>query len=334
MRNSQVSRIYRILTLLESSRQGLTVKAIHEKIRDHDEVTDRTVRRDLEALEAAGFPLERETNPKDEGLGDLYSIKNSVRVAKHLTLSSRELFALYLTRGVLTPLKDTAVFGDLEKVFNKIEGLLTIQAREHLSELMDEIKFEPGPKWGLGIDPDLLETILAACSNQQVVELLYQSALKGERRRRKLGPHFLYFAKGTVYMVAEDLEQRGSEPKIFSLARSSDAVMTDEAYDKAQLDPEQYFKGSFGVYKANGVEQIELHFKPQASSYVVERAWHPSQRLVRNSDGSVTLHLEVGTTPDLVQFILGFGDGVEVKKPEALKSSVAAAARRVAELYK
>ena len=150
MRNSQVSRIYKILTLLESTRNGMSVREIHQRIRETDDVTDRTVRRDLEALELAGFPLDRLVNEQDEQSGDIFTIKSSVRVAKHLTLSPKELFALYLTRGMLTPLKETSVFADLESLFKQIDGLLSIQAREHISELVQEIKFEPGPRWGLG----------------------------------------------------------------------------------------------------------------------------------------------------------------------------------------
>ena len=173
--------------------------------------------------------------------------------------------------------------------------------------------------------------MVAACANQQVVELEYQSALKPERKLRKLGPHFLYFAKGTVYLVAEDLDDRAI--KVFSLARCFNALMTDQEYSAPQLEPEDYFKGSFGVYRADKPIGIELKFKPSVAPYVVERKWHGSQRVIKNSDGSVNLHLEVGITPDLVQFVLGFGDGVEVRAPEELKKQVSEAAKRVAAIY-
>ena len=110
--------------------------------------------------------------------------------------------------------------------------------------------------------------------------------------------------------------------------------MTDEEYTHPQVEPEDYFKGSFGVYHAQKTEPVELHFKSSVAPYVVERRWHASQRVVKNGDGSVTLNLEVGITPDLVQFVLGFGDAVEVRKPESLKQEVVTAARKVAEMYR
>jgi predicted DNA-binding transcriptional regulator YafY len=331
MRNAQVSRIYKILTLLESTKQGMTIKDIHARIQEHDEVTDRTVRRDIEALEASGFPVARMANPEDPQSGDRFRIEASVKVAKHLTLTARELFALYMARGMLAPLKDSAFFVDLERVFNQIDALIPKVGREHMEELSSEVGFEPGPRWGLGVAPDILDTILAACTNAQVLRLEYQSPSKPERRWRNLGPHFLYFSKGAIYLVAEDLEDQAL--KTYSVARASGAEMTDEPYDRPQTKPEEYFKGSFGVYKASTPVPIELKLKKEVVAYATERRWHDSQRVVKHADGSATLHLEVGLTPDLVQFVLGFGDSVQVKTPDELKQKVLEAALRVAGLY-
>ncbi len=331
MRNVQVSRIYKILTLLESTRVGMTVKELHQRIQEHDEVTERTVRRDIEALEAAGFPVERVPDREDSQAGDRFRIEASVKVAKHLTLSARELFALYMARGMLTPLKESALFVDLERVFQQIDALIPKSGREHIDELSAELGFEPGPRWGLGVTPDILDTILAACANAQVLRLEYQSPNKSERRWRRLGPHFLYFSKGAIYLVAEDLEE--NKLKTFSVARASGAEMSDEAYDRPQTNPDEYFRGSFGVYKADRAVPIELKLKKEVVAYATERRWHESQRVVRHADGSATLHLEVGITPDLVQFVLGFGDAVEVRTPDELRQKVLEAALRVASLY-
>ncbi len=57
-RNAQVARIYRILSLLEGTPQGLSASEIRQRLAERDfEVSKRTVYRDLEALSDAGFPL-------------------------------------------------------------------------------------------------------------------------------------------------------------------------------------------------------------------------------------------------------------------------------------
>ncbi|NDD92074.1 transcriptional regulator [bacterium] len=332
MRNMQVSRIYKILTLLESARQGMSVKEIHERIQKHDPVSDRTIRRDIEALEAAGFPIQRIPDDNEPLSGGRFRIDTTVKVAKHLTLSPRELFALYMGRGMLTPLRDTALFKDLDRVFDQIDTLLPQGAKERLDDLSKEVSFEPGPKWGLGIAPDLLDTVLSACSNSQVLEFDYQSPSKGEKRRRRLGPHFMYFSKGALYLVAEDLDEEVL--KTYSMARASDALVTEEAYDREQENPEEYFRASFGVYRADKAVPVEIQLSKEVVAFTTERRWHDSQRVVKMADGSAILHLEVGITPDLVNFVLSFGPTAVVKAPEELSRLVVVGARRILALYR
>lgn len=53
MRNRQVVRELQMLLILEQARIGATLA----ELADRFEVTERTIRRDLEALQAAGVPL-------------------------------------------------------------------------------------------------------------------------------------------------------------------------------------------------------------------------------------------------------------------------------------
>jgi len=57
-RNLQVSRLFKVLTILEGTSNGLTVTEIFERLQEWSvEVTERTIYRDLEGLKDAGFPL-------------------------------------------------------------------------------------------------------------------------------------------------------------------------------------------------------------------------------------------------------------------------------------
>jgi predicted DNA-binding transcriptional regulator YafY len=55
-RNDQITRQWHLLRRLENS-QGLTLSQLVEAVPDDYPKNARTVRRDLEALEAVGFPL-------------------------------------------------------------------------------------------------------------------------------------------------------------------------------------------------------------------------------------------------------------------------------------
>lgn len=330
-RNEQVSRIITVLRLLENNPRGFTIPQLHSRIAEDFNVVERSIRRDIEALRGVGYDIITIENPDLAERSQVFKLNPTIKVTQQLVLSPGELLALYLAQNMLSPLKDTAFYGDLNNFFKKIDLLIREKDREHLQEVAEEIHFEPGPRWGLGIQPDTVDTIRSACANSQILKIQYNSVNSKTHSERKVGPQFLYFAKGSLYLVAEDFKDH--KVKVFSVPRITSAEMTEEEYQGSKVDPENYFNGSFGVYQAQDALSIKLHFLPDAAAFVRERKWHSTQRVVNKSDGSIEMNLEVGLTPDLVQWVLGFGDNVEVLEPEQLKSKIVSSAERVIKKY-
>lgn len=330
-RNSQVARIYAILTILEGAPQGLTVPEIQSRLesRGH-EAGRRTIYRDIEALEAAGFPLQ-EHSDESAGTAARWKLERHTTVNQHLILNTRELVALYLAKGVLTPLTGTPFYEDLTSVFNKIEEKLGERSRAHLQEIANDMQFQPGPRWGLGLDPDVLETVRACCAERQVLRVHYSSASSGKKSTRRLGPHFLYFAQGSMYVVAEDLED--NQIKVFGCARMKDAHMLDEQYAGSIVDPAEYFAHTFGVYQDDKPVRVTIQFSSEIAPFVKERRWHESQRVVTKADDTIVMTLETSLTPELIQWVLGFGARAKVVEPESLKKHIADEAEKLLAVY-
>jgi predicted DNA-binding transcriptional regulator YafY len=329
-RNSQVSRVYRVLSILEGAPHGLTVSDLAERLQERGfEVGKRTIYRDLDALRAAGFPLEE--RGKSDEQGTRWTLERNAKVNHYLVLSSRELMGLYLARSVLSPLKDTPFYQDLVSTFQKIEEKLGNKSQGFLEELGQELHFEPGPRWGLGINPDVVDTIRAACNERQLLRVQYSSTNSGKTSHRKIGPHFLYFAKGSLYLVAEDIDEK--TVKIFSVPRIGEATMLDQAYSGQISDPEEYFSASFGIYRGEKPEQVRVQFGPKVAAYVRERRWHSSQRVIAKEHGSIEIQMEVAQTPELVQWILGFGSQATVIEPEELATAIQNEAKETIDQY-
>lgn len=67
-RNAQVSRIYKLLNLSESSIFGLSATEIKDQLNDRGfEVTLRTIYRDIEALKSAGFAIDEKRLDQKNG---------------------------------------------------------------------------------------------------------------------------------------------------------------------------------------------------------------------------------------------------------------------------
>lgn len=330
-RNTQVSRIYATLTLLEGAPQGLTVADICSRLADRGHAASkRTIYRDLEALESAGFPLSSSGELTDEG-ATRWTLERTKQVTPYLVLTVREMIALYLSKNALKPLEGSPFFQDLESTFAKIQEKLGSKHQEFLADLQQEIQFQPMPKWGLGVDPDTLETIRSACGEGHELRVEYDSASSKSKRSRRLGPHYLYFAKGGIYLVAEDLEDE--TVKLFSVARMSKATMSENEYLGEIKSAEELFSSSMGLFIGKDVEQVQIDFGPKAAPYVRERSWHPSQRIVNHDDGTLSLFLEVANTPELVQWVLGFGPEATIKSPEKLARQVVNQAQLLLKRY-
>jgi predicted DNA-binding transcriptional regulator YafY len=329
-RNSQVLRIYRLLSILEGAPHGLTAVDLESRLHERGfEVGKRTIYRDLEALKAAGFPLE-EKGKSDEN-GTRWTLERNAKVNHYLVLNSRELMALYMARSMLAPLRETPFFQDLSSTFDKIADKIGAKAQAFMNEMGDELHFEPGPLWGLGLKPDIIDTLRAAITEGQSLAVVYNSVNSGTSSARNLGPHYLYFAKGSLYLVAEDLGD--SVVKIFSVPRMESATMLDQSYTGKVLDPEEFFAGSFGVYRGGASETVRVAFEPAVASYVRERQWHASQKIINKDNGRIEVQFDVASTPELVQWILGFGANAKVLSPGVLAETVRAESAKTAALY-
>ncbi|NBT36498.1 MAG: WYL domain-containing transcriptional regulator, partial [Betaproteobacteria bacterium] len=329
-RNAQVARILTILDLLDgASTSGLSVSEIHDRIAERGhEASKRTVYRDLEALAQAGFPL----FPEGEGESESrWRLDRTTRIHEYLVLTARELFALFLARGALKPLEHTPFYQDLEGIFDKLEERLGKKQLQYLESLDAELKFEPGPAWGLALNPELLETLRAACSEGHVVRAVYFSVNSQKESERNLGPHYLYYAKGGLYLVAEDLADQ--KVKIFAIPRFKSAEMTETAYEGRVVTPEELFTGAMNVYNGAKPEEIVIEFDESASQYVRERRWHSSQRIIALDQGRIRMQLEVGSSPELVAWILSFGPTARVISPPELADRVAEKAMETAKAY-
>src|SRR5512147_651161 len=124
MRNAEVIRQWKILKTIETGRYTSSLK-----LAEAYGVTERTVRRDIEALQEAGFPLydDRVDGKKVWRLVEGYR----QRLVQGFTLS--ELTALYFSKNMLSFLGGAPFVRDLESAFAKIIEALPAKSLPFLS---------------------------------------------------------------------------------------------------------------------------------------------------------------------------------------------------------
>src|SRR5206468_10695092 len=114
-RNAEVIRQWTILREIERARgAGVTI----DELASHCDVTTRTIRRDLQALEEAGFPL-YDDRTSDDGK-TRWRVNGQALKGLTAGLTVAELCALYFSRALVESLSPNPFSDNLRSAFDKL----------------------------------------------------------------------------------------------------------------------------------------------------------------------------------------------------------------------
>jgi predicted DNA-binding transcriptional regulator YafY len=316
-RNAEVIRQWTILREIEKARGGgITI----DDLASQCGVTTRTIRRDLQALEEAGFPLYDDRSHDDGRTRWLINGQAFRAVAAGLTLS--ELCALYFSRTLLEALSGTPFRDDLESAFEKLGAGLAPHMKQFLDQLPRVLASKPDPMRKRD-DPRqqrLAARLLEATLHLRQASLTYYSQASDRTKTYLVHPYRLAHAQGGLYLLAYVPEYQ--EVRTFALERMRDVSLLEERFTPIEELPDQAFPHSLGVH-SGPPERVELEFRPEVADYVGARDWHQSQKLEATSGGGVRMTLDVCVDRTLQSWILSFGPFARVLSPDRLAQTIA-----------
>jgi predicted DNA-binding transcriptional regulator YafY len=325
MRNAEVIRQWQVLREIEARRTGVT---IHE-LATSAGVTTRTIRRDLQALQEAGFAV------YDEGEGhETKRWKLDARPFQQVQdgLSIADVAALYLSRSLVEALSGWPLAADLRGAFEKIERSLNPRMREFLSTLPQVISAKAGPRAAAasGRLVDVTRRLLDAVRDRRVVEMRYYSAQSRRAKNYAIQPYRLALAAGGVYLVA--WVPAYDEFRTFAVERIERLSIGEDTFRKTRELPADLFGQSMGVFWAEP-EDVELEFDARVAPWVRGRTWHESQRIEERPDGRLRMTLHVSNDWALRSWLLGFGASVRVVAPTSLADALLDEMKRAVAQY-
>jgi predicted DNA-binding transcriptional regulator YafY len=308
-RNSELIRQWTILRELAANRTTTIAKLAREVGR-----TTRTVRRDLDALQAAGFPLEEE-----EVNGSKFWRLPAKAMAglERSGLTFGELSTLYLSRALFECFGQSHLLADLQTALDKVEAALSPAMRTFLDRLPKAISAKsPQPKRHATHTPAITLRLVEAIIERRVVAMKYDSNHSRRLKAYSVHPYRLVHAQDGLYLVAYVPEYQ--EVRTFAVERIRQA-----AADKGTFEPvadlgTDPFANSMGVHRGGPTCRVQLKFPASIAARVKERIWHSSQQFKDRADGSTVLTLNVSDDYALRNWILSFGSGVRVLAPASL----------------
>ncbi|WP_447972563.1 helix-turn-helix transcriptional regulator [Nitrospira sp. Kam-Ns4a] len=323
-RNDQVIRQWHLLRQLESSR-GRTLDELLEGLPPDLPRHVRTLRRDLAALETAGFPLIRE---RMDGRVR-WRLMDGFKSIPALTCSPTELMALLISRHLLKPLEGTQVQTALDSLLSKAAATLPSPSREYVDQVSGLFSVGLGSHKTYKGHRDTIDRLTQAISQARTVQLRYFSASRGKVTRREADPYRLWYASGGLYLVAYCHLRR--DVRLFAVERIRSITLTDHPYQMPLgFDLEAYVQDALTVMRGGPRIEVELLFNKATASWVKDRIWHPSQQQTPLKHGRLRMTLTVADTRELVGWVLSFGSGVRVVRPESLRAVVREEAERIA----
>jgi predicted DNA-binding transcriptional regulator YafY len=331
-RNAEVIRQWTILKELEASRRSTI-----DDLAALTGVTTRTIRRDLEALQEAGFPLFDEVH---EGKKFWTMEQKAFRRLDDTGFTLAELSALYFSRSLVECLAAAPFQEDVRSAFDKLAGALTPGMRQLLDRLplVMQAKAEPGSSVAAGDEEDIraaakrsarVAQLLDATMHNRRASMRYHSFSSNREKDYVVEPYRLVFAQGGMYLIAFVPEY--AQMRTFAVDRILSLSVSEDRFEPRDL-AEDAFAHSLGVNQGPP-ERIAIAFEPRLARHIKGRVWHASQEIDEQPDGSLHLVLHVCNDWALRSWILGFGPSARVVSPPALVAQIKDEAERVRSLY-
>jgi predicted DNA-binding transcriptional regulator YafY len=334
MATNQLSllRQWNMLRLLPRAPGKISVRDLCQRLCDAEfPVTERTIQRDLNEL-ATVFPLvvdDREKPfgwswQKDSAGFDLPGL--SLPEALTLTLVEQHL-RLHLPPSTIDALQPH--FKAAARALSSVDG--AVLSKAWLNKVRSIAPQQP--LQAPAMDAECQRTVYLALLRERQLTLHYK---KRDAQQATVydvvHPLAIVQRGGVIYLVCMFADY--DDVRTLALHRLQHAEMRyEDARQKPGFDLDAYIaSGQFGVI-AGAPITLRAVFSRAAGEHLYETPLSADQLLAAGADGAIHLSATVPNTRSLVWWLLGFGDGVEVQEPPALREEMATIAARMAAAY-
>ena len=324
-------RQWQTLRLIPRYPLKITAGELHQKLlAEQFEVTKRTVERDLQSLSEL-FPLTVDEREKPYG----WSWGRDAQVFNLPGLSHTEALTLAMVEQHLNSLLPASTLQQLQPHFNA--------ARQHLNNIpknqaarswLNKVRtVSPSqPLLSPNIDPQVQQTVYEALLSDRQLQIRYLGRGQTTAAERRIHPVALILRGHISYLSCRMGDYQ--DLRTLALHRIQSAqLLADKADPPADFSIDaEISSGKFGFGSQTPID-LELVFYHGAGEHLFETPLCRNQTLSDLGDGSLKLTAHLPHTQQLEWWLLGFGAGVEVVKPEGLREQMKGVVEAMAERY-
>ena len=276
----------------------------------HFEVSIRTIHRDVEALGAAGVPVEAVRGPAGG-----YRLAGGYRT-KLTGLTAAEAEALFVAPA---PAAELGLGGVLTNARLKVLAALPAELQERASRAERYFHLDTRGWFRAEDTVPHLPTIASATWRGRRLSARYREGRKVVQRT--LDPLGLVLKGGAWYLVAH----RSAGMRVYRVSRFASVRIRDEGFER----PEGFELAGYWDEWSRTFESSLPRVEVKVRASELARRFLPSDQ--QGEDGVYVVGFQ--SMEDAFRELLKFGPDAEVLEPAELRERIAATAREVAGLY-
>ncbi|HMP74632.1 MAG TPA: WYL domain-containing protein [Kiritimatiellia bacterium] len=308
-------RLVRYRHILERIRQGLPGGRLPSAgiLARELGVSWHTIHRDLIALrDDEGAPILYDPSRKG------YVLADTGWTLRPVLLNQREVFAFSVASRMLQPFRGTPLEMDLSSLFEKIERSLEGTVTLSAEALTDQVSMIPDDY--VPLDPERWASMAGHVERRSAILIRYQR-FTGEEKSYALAPVHLAAYHGNWYVLA--CREGVEEVSTFALSRiRSVKVLPRPGWGPVEFDAAHHLREAFGITGGEQEYRVHVRASPKIATYLGERIWHPTQRLVHRKDGRLDLFMVTRGWKEMVRWVLSWQPDLEVLAPRSLRERV------------
>jgi predicted DNA-binding transcriptional regulator YafY len=310
----QSERLIQILQRLALDRE-VTVRSLYKHFNGLVEI--RTLQRDLKALSGAGIPLVDENG---NGREKIWKLEQAGIKFIPQALSNRELLASYFLERLAEVARGTKLEKDVKSLLRKAKQAVKTEFFQSLDELNPRNQLFGATFTGY-IDyaphSESIDTFIEAASKRERCRFIYKAHWKAKESDFEADPYMLVYHKGALYGI---VWVPAHDNYIFlAIQRIKHIEKLEQTFKRRRdFNLRKICDGRFGIYGHEGLkpQKVVLKFSETVAETIAERVWHPSQKITRHKDGTLTLELTTIVSDELRSWVAGWLEYVEVSKPK------------------
>ena len=325
-------RQWAMLRMIPRYPRKISAREMMEKLTSEGfTITKRTVERDLQGISAT-FPLVSDEREKPYG----WSWAKDAPSFDLPGLSQSEALVFKLAQQYLVKLMPTNMLAQLIPYFAAADKSLNDAFQgSKLSKWQEKIAvaFPGQPLVAPNIDSEILFQLESGLLEERQINLEYRS------RQDKSASHFIVHPLGIVlrgqisYLVCTLFEYQ--DIRMLAIHRISHV----EKLDKPSRRPEKFSLQEYATSSAFGFNDhgeidLTLKFTQNAGQHLYETPINTSQLIEETTEGEILVRAKTADNAQLIWWILGFSDQVEVIAPISLRQKIIDISESVSKIYK